>query len=363
MSQICCKCGKSEKEEPIVDGFCLSCYKDEFPLISSFYEKQFNLTACKLCGDFMYHGKWTEVHDDPKKIVLEFLGKFLNKTKKETDARVVLVGDFEEPSCDLASKQILKIIFEGTPNDKVPPYQQEYDLTLMVNIGVCDRCAKFTRGYFETIVQIRSDRRPINEEEQLQITNLIQQKKDSRAGENRMAYIAKVVDQAKGGIDLYVGSDKFAKTITSFLSENLAASIEYSTKLKSMKDGKPIYQSTYCIRMPYFELGDVVSYQNNACQIIGIKQGRVEIQNLKTRENKTLSIKNSHPDYVKVLKKKDQFQKYIVAAIQAPNASVMNTASYETVDIDINMIFENHQDGDEILMVELPDGLFECKEI
>ncbi|NHJ32724.1 MAG: hypothetical protein FK732_07670, partial [Asgard group archaeon] len=84
MSQICCKCGKSEEEEQIVDGFCISCYKTEFPLITAFYEKQFNLTACKLCGDLMFHSKWFEIHDNPKQTVLDILKEFLKKTKKDT---------------------------------------------------------------------------------------------------------------------------------------------------------------------------------------------------------------------------------------------------------------------------------------
>ena len=364
MSQICCKCGKSEEEEQIVDGFCLSCYKTEFPLITSFYEKQFNLTACKLCGDLMYHSKWHEVHDDPKQTVLNILEIFLRKTKKESDAKVVLIEDFEEPSFDAASKQTLKILFEGTTNEQVPPYQQETDLDLIVNIGVCERCAKFTRGYFESIVQVRSDRRIINDNEQLLITELVQEMKDKRAETgDRMAYISKVVDQSKGGVDLYVGHEKFAKIIATSLADNLAASTEYSTKLKSHKDGKPIYQSTYCIRLPYFEISDVVSYLNNNFQIVGIKQGRAALMHLKTREKKTLAAKESHPDYLKVLKKKDQLQKYIIVALQPPNVSVMNEITFETIDLDISAIFEDHKDGDEILMVELPDGLFECKKI
>lgn len=364
MSQICCKCGKSEEEEKIVDGFCLSCYKTEFPLITSFYEKKFNLTACKLCGDLMFHSKWHEVHDDPKETVLKILKEFLKKTKKETDAKVVVIEDFEEPAFDVASKQNLKILFEGTTNEEVPPYQQETDLDFIVNIGVCERCAKFTRGYFESIVQVRSDRRIINNDEQLMITKLVQEMKDKRAETgDRMAYISKVVDQSKGGVDLYVGHEKFAKIIAASLADNLAASTEYSTKLKSHKDGKPIYQSSYCIRLPYFEISDVVSYLKNNYQIVGIRQGRAALMHLKTRELKTLAAKESHPDYLKVLKKKDQLKKFIIVALQSPNVSVMNEVTFETIDIDDSAIFKDHKDGDEILMVELPDGLFECKKI
>lgn len=361
MDQICCKCGKSETEEKIVDGFCLSCFSQEFPLILSFPEKKFNITACKLCGDLMYHSIWKEVFDNPKEIILEFLDEYTRKAKKIEGTEKIVVSDFDDPPFDVASKHPLKIIFEGTPKKEVPPYQQEIDIELVINIGVCERCAKFARGYFESTVQVRSDRRAINEEEQLLISNLIQQKKEEALGGDRMAYISKTVDQSKGGIDLYIGSEKFAKQIATFLAEHLAASIEYSTKVKSMKDGKPLYQSTYCVRVPYFEIGDVVEYQGYPYQIIGINYGRVEIFNLKTRETKTLSLKESHPDFLKVLKKMDQFLHYIIVAIQPPNVSVMNTNTYETIDVDLGVIYDEHKDGDEILMVELSEGLFECR--
>ena len=363
MGQFCCKCGKSDLEEKIIDGFCLSCYSEEFPLILSFPEKQFNVTACKLCGDLMYHGTWQEVFEEPKEVLLDFLDEFISKTKKIKDTKKVLVKDFEEPLYDVASKQSITVLFEGTPKKEVPPYQQEVDIDLVINIGVCERCAKFTRGYFESIVQIRSDKRPINEEEQLLISSLIQQKKEEALGGDRMAYISKVVDQSKGGIDLYIGSEKFAKQIATFLAEHLAASIEYSTKLKSVKDGKPLYQSTYCVRVPYFEVGDVVEYQGYPYQIMGINFGRVEIFNFKNQETKTLSLKESHPDHLRVLKKQDQFQKYIIAAIQPPNVSIMNEVTFETIDVDVNVLYQEHQEGDEILMVELPEGFFECREL
>jgi nonsense-mediated mRNA decay protein 3 len=362
-NRFCCKCGKSESEEQIVDGFCLSCYKDEFPLILSFPEKQLHLTTCKLCGDFMYHNKWVEVFNDPMPIVQELIEGFVKKAKKVKGTKLLLVSDIEEPASDVASRQMINLVFEGSPKEDIPPYQQEVELELVVNIGACDRCSKFARGYFESTIQIRSDRRPINEDEQLTISHLIEQKRTEKITGDRMAYITKMVDQAKGGIDLYIGSESFAKSLASYLAENLAASIEYSTKLKSMKDGKPIYQSTYCVRVPYFEIEDIVSYQDSPHQIIGIKFGRVEVFNLKTHETKTLSLKESHPDYVKVLKKKDQLQKFIIMAIQPPNVSVMNAVSFETYDIDINSIHGEHKDGDEILMVELPEGLFECQQL
>jgi nonsense-mediated mRNA decay protein 3 len=362
-NRFCCKCGKSEADEAIVEGFCLSCYKDEFPLIKSFPEKRLQLTSCKLCGDLLYHGKWREIFDDPIAVVHELINEFVKKTKKVKGTELVLVSEIEEPPMEIASKQSLQLVFEGTPNDNVPPYQQEVELDLVIDIGACDRCSKFARGYFESTIQIRSDRRNISEDEQLTISNLIEQKRIEQIGGNRMAYISKMVDKSKGGIDLYIGSESFAKTLANFLAENMAASLEYSTKLKSMKDGKPIYQSTYCVRIPYFEIGDVVAYQNTPHQVIGIKFGRVELFNLITHESKMLSHKESHPDYLAVLKKMDQLQNYIIMTIQPPNVSVMNSVSYETLDIDIKALYQKHQDGDEILMVDLPEGLFECHDI
>ncbi len=363
MGQICCKCGKSDSEEKIVEGFCISCYTQEFPLIISFPEKKLNITACKLCGDLMYHSKWYKVLNQPSDVIRDILDGFVKKAKKAKGTELVLVSDFDNPPCDVASKHPLKVIFEGSPNPEVPLYQQEMELDLVINIGVCERCAKFNRGYFESIVQVRSDRREINEDEQRLISELIKTKREESISGNRMAYIAKFVDQTRGGIDLYIGSEHFAKSIAHYLAENLAASIDYSTKLKSVKDGKPVYLSTYCVRVPYFEVGDLVEYQNEPHQVIRFNSGRVELFNLKTRDHKTLSHKESHPDYLTIIKKKVNLPKFIIVALQPPSVSIMNSVSFETIDIDSQFIFDDHSDGDEIIMGDLPNGLFECFDI
>lgn len=363
MGQICCKCGKSETEEAIVEGFCLSCYTAEHPLIESFAERQFYLTSCKLCGDLMYHNKWLEVHDDPRAIVLQFLTEYLNKTKRVKGTEPIIIGDFDTPDFQFVSRHEFSVIFEGTPNENVPPYQEEKIVEMVVNIGVCERCAKFQRGYYESTVQIRSDRRNITEEEQKEISRIIQEKRDEKRGGNRMAYISKTVDTVRGGIDMYIGSEKFAKSLASDIAGAMAASTEYSTKVKSMKDGKPMYQTTYCVRLPYFEKGDVVNYLKEPFQIDGINQGRVTLFSLKTRENKTLSLKESHPDHLKVIKKKDQFSRFIIMSLQPPNVSIMNSVSFETVDIDSKYLLPDHADGEEILMVELPEGFYEVKNL
>ena len=311
----------------------------------------------------MYHSKWRQVIDSPADIIHEILDGFVKKAKKAKGTKLMVVSDFGDPPFDIASKHLLKIIFEGSPNAEVPPYQQEMDLNLIINIGVCERCAKFNRGYFESIVQVRSDQRDINEDEQRFISELIKTKKEENFGGNRMAYIAKFEDQTRGGIDLYIGSENFAKNIAHYLAENLAASIEYSTKLKSVKDGKPVYLSTYCIRVPYFEVGDVVEYQHESHQIIRFVFGRIELFNLKTRDHKTLSHKESHPDNLIIIKKKVNLPKFIIMALQPPNVSLMNSGSFETIDINSQFIFEDHSDGDEIIMADLPNGLFECFDI
>ena len=361
MSQICCKCGKSDTEEQIVEGFCISCFADEFPLIDSFPEKQFYLTACKLCGDLMYHNKWKEMFDDPKAAVLEFFHEYLKKVKRIKGTEPIIIADFETPDFKFASRHELTVIFEGTPHEEVPPYQEEKTVEMVINIGVCERCAKYQRGYYESTVQVRSDRRNITKDEQKIISKIISDKKNESLGRNRMAYISKTVDQARGGIDLFCGSEKFGKSLASDIAGEMAASIEYSTKLKSMKDGKPLYQTTYCVRLPYFEKGDVVDYHGEPHQIDKIHQGRVMLFNLKTRENKTLSQKDSNPGLLKVLKKSDQFGHFIIMSLQPPNVSIMNSVSFETVDIESKFLLDGHSDGEEILMVELPEGFYECK--
>ncbi|TFF84828.1 hypothetical protein EU523_01115 [Candidatus Heimdallarchaeota archaeon] len=359
-NRFCCKCGKSESEEPIVQGFCLSCYAKEFPLVLKIPEKGLQLTTCKLCGDLAYHSKWKEVEDDSTSIIDDFLREYLEKVKTVSSTKVIAISNIEEPPFGVASKQEVVIIFEGSPNEEVPAYQQEIVLPIKINAGVCERCGKFTGGYYESIVQIRSDQRKIKEKEQMFISQIIEQKRNQSLKDNRMAYISKTVDQIRGGIDLYIGDKNFAKNLASEIASHFAASIEYSTKLKSVKDGKPIYYTTYCVRLPNFEIGDLVRYQKGLFQIQMINNGRATLYNLRTKESKTLSQKDSTPEKIELYKKKKNLQKYIIMSLQKTTVSLMNLQTYETINVPRSSLVDDHEEGQETLLIELSDGYFEC---
>ena len=363
MHRFCCKCGKTEEESPIVDGFCLSCYKREFPLIISFPESKLNITLCKRCGDLLYNGKWRETFTETKAVIHEIIDEFIAKTKRIPGTKKILVSDFKEPSNKGASNQLLTIIFEGTPSDAVPSYQQEVQIELVANLGICERCAKLVRGYYEAIVQIRSDRRPLSEKEQIIISDLIKQKKMEVRGLDRMAYISKMIDQQKGGLDLYIGSNTFAKAIVNLLASKLAATIEYSYKLKTVRDGKPVHQETYCVRLPYFEIGDIIHFQKDYYQIEGVNNGRLMLFNLKNHESKMLSVKESQSNNVQLKKKRNFLEKYIIMVMQPTFTTIMHTSTYKTIDIESKYILNNHKEGDEIFIIELDQGFFECKNI
>ncbi|MEA2070911.1 MAG: NMD3-related protein [Asgard group archaeon] len=363
MGQICCKCGKGEEEEKIVAGFCLSCYADEFPLIHSFPEKKLTIIVCKLCGDLYYRDEWVEAQEHQRQIVREFLEQFISKTKKVPNTELVATSEIPLPPHESPESHKLLLLFEGSPHPDVPPYQEEKKIILRYEIGVCQRCAKYTRGYYESIVQIRGDQRKIKPYEQREISNLINQKKQEMLNGDRMAYISKTVDQVKGGIDLYIGSENFAKNLARFIADRFAASLEYSKKLKSMKDGKHLYTTTYCVRIPYFEIGDIVKYQKGIYQIIDVRYGRVVLYDFSTQETKTLSVKESTPDHITVIKKSDQLQKYIIMNILTNKVSLMNKVTFETVEVKLSSIFKDHSEGDEIVMVELDSGLFECHQL
>ncbi|MBD3189955.1 MAG: hypothetical protein GF308_04905 [Candidatus Heimdallarchaeota archaeon] len=361
MAQICCLCGKSEEEEPIIDGFCLSCYAKEFPLIHSLPESSLKITVCKNCQDLKYKNEWIESTPDSKVVILQFLEEFFSQAKKVKGTEIIHIKDFFVPSLTSASKQEMTIIVEGTPKKEVPPYRETIEIPLIINVGVCTRCAQYTRGYFESIIQIRAEDRSITPMEQIEISALIEEKTYEELETNRMAYISKTVDQQRGGLDLYVGSDSFAKSLADFLATQLAASLEIARKLQSHKDGKALYRTTYCVRLPAFQIGDIILYQKDFYQILDIALGRVVLFDLKNQKTKTLSQKESRPETITVVQKKDQLKQFIILAIQPPNVSLMNAETFETIDIDQAYVLKEHQEGDEIQMVDLPEGLFECQ--
>ena len=120
--------------------------------------------------------------------------------------------------------------------------------------------AEQVNQYFEGILQLRNCT-----EEALDFVALLIEKEKGKV------WVAKEV-KIKGGVDLYLSSNKFLKKAGKLLKSKFSGILKSSSKLYSQdrNTGKEIYRGTILFRMPDFKKGDEGTLKGDKVKIISI---------------------------------------------------------------------------------------------
>jgi len=206
----------------------------------------FEARHCKACGKYLLGGNWHRLtlEEAAEKLVSRSIGR-------GTD--VALSGPVKK-------KKHLEIAFIATHGSKRP--QQGL---LKVYSMQCDFCSKRAGGYFEALLQVRSDR-ALAEEDIKKAMGIVESNAEGRDTILRFK-------PAKRGFDVEIAPVAFV-----FLLEKKFKAAGLST-IKTAKNvtrdnlkSKDIYQVTVCARFPPYSMGDFVGFMGEAFLITGIRQ-------------------------------------------------------------------------------------------
>jgi nonsense-mediated mRNA decay protein 3 len=198
---VCVVCGK---RKAVIGPFCEVCYVPKVRV-----EKNIEVERCKVCGRFKVFGEWTSR--------IRRLKEFLAKRVKGGDVAYVEV--------DLKNQKFIVGI-------KGANVEKEYSFNLRFKDTTCPVCSRIAGGYYEAVIQLRGDRRKVEEFLGFLMKNL----------QSRTPIVR--VEPLKEWIDVYVFSSKEA---LNFVKE-LGMSYKLSRKLHGVKQGKRIYRLTIALR-------------------------------------------------------------------------------------------------------------------
>ncbi len=210
-------CGKTEDEAKFANSKCTECYAKQ---VDVRYETA-GLKMCSICEKLIVANK-TEA------LAEESLTAIVRKNLKSKDNIVGVTVEFNRIKNAIEFNGIVKIEASGIIVEK------PLNGTIRVAKTACSECNKKTGGYFEAIIQIRSDNKKRAEQF---ATGIIKKIEDD-------SFIAKI-DELKNGFDLYVGNKKTAlKAVQEF-----KLPFTTSSKLAGRKDGNDLYRTTFCVRI------------------------------------------------------------------------------------------------------------------
>ena len=146
---------------------------------------------------------------------------------------------------------------------------EKYNVNVRLDHSVCPDCSKKDSGYYEAVIQLRAENRSLKQTEINNAEEIIQRTITKQSKKDKLAYIPQILNP-KEGFDYYIGSLKTAKKIVNNLKNELGGEIKESPRLISedRSTGKGLYRIWISFRLPEYEVGDFISFEDKIFEII-----------------------------------------------------------------------------------------------
>ncbi|WP_297494874.1 60S ribosomal export protein NMD3 [Thermococcus sp.] len=356
--RFCYRCGISESEGgPLIGGLCQVCYRKENPVL--LIGDEINTELCQNCGSYKKRGIWV----DPKSYELEelifevaenaLLEELEDSFSDEIREYEVLPSDELEEIDDLpVGRAVVSfepvdfhiehfpaiIVYKVRVKARTHELQRELHdekktVTVYVRQTVCPRCQKFLGGYFEAILQVRAEGRPLSDEERKAIGKLVEEKVDEIMQKDRMGFIQDTIEKEEG-LDFYMGSTSSARKIAQAIKERFGGTISEAYELVGMdrQTSREVYRTSVSVRIPKFRKGDIVSdRKGNVYEVERVDGKGLTLRNLENWENEHLDWKTAKREQVDTLEHEET--EAMVTSVTPGEVQLMDMGNYETYEL------------------------------
>ncbi|MDG6256052.1 MAG: 60S ribosomal export protein NMD3 [Methanomicrobiaceae archaeon] len=271
---FCPKCGAPSEE-----GLCPRCMVDATEWLVC--ESRVTQVVCPSCGSVKQAGAWTDVEQDPADLSAALAMSAVHVHEDVTDLAIAI--ETREPS---PNRTVAAVSVRGTL------YGLSVEDTCRVEIAwkkeQCDRCSRYSGGYYEAVLQVRAaDRKPDIYELEKAAGIAEASEAELQASGDRFAFVLKV-DEHRDGLDIFVGSQHLADLVSRGIVQELGGKYSTHPKLVGERDGRKLYRVTYAIRLPCYQKGDVVLMGKRYCEIRDMEKNQMRIFDLKDGTMRTV---------------------------------------------------------------------------
>jgi nonsense-mediated mRNA decay protein 3 len=343
---FCPRCGSEDQE--LYEGICTSCFVKEAKIIS--IPQDLEVTICAHCSSLLKGIKWED-----------------SELSEEELVTLAVMGNYETPSYvqDLElSVEILTIrgsiyecIIHAEGNVMGTRIIEEHTTNVKIKKGACPDCSKYASGYFESVIQIRADKRFPSPKELQTIDQIIRAKISSLSVKNRMAYVSDV-SVIKEGVDYYIGSYKAARKLTTAVKDIMGGVVQESPRLvgRDKSRGKDLYRIWISIRLPDFQKDDFIEYEKRKGQVKGFDGKKIILNDLESQS--VWSVLWKEYNKIKVVARSSDLKTTSVTSKTPKTIQILDPDTYQPVDININDEISDLEIGDEVKVVEIEGILY-----
>jgi len=343
---FCIKCGKEDEE--LFKGLCHSCFAAGNKLIT--IPSELEVESCAHCSSIHVGDKWMETELSEEDFVAQTIAQ---ESIPDEDAEDVVL------EIDLINQRgsILEMMVTASGKVLGIPVRREFKVNVKLNRDACPECSKYASGYYEAVLQLRADTRPLEAEEIQTADDIIKRLLDKLSKKNRMAYLSQRVG-IKEGVDYYFGSYKAARKISNVLKEQMGGMLGESPRLmgRDKSAGKDLYRIWISLRLPIFQKGDFITHGDHVGQVIDINGRKIVIQDLDTTEHMSISWRE-YSNLERIAGKED-VKPTTVTAKTPTEIQILHPETYQPLDLDILIELADINIGEEVEVIEIRGKIY-----
>lgn len=224
LQQFCPQCGT--RVDRLIENVCEKCYAEGKRLVE--VPERLAVKTCPQCGKLEASGEWIDVEGDPRLIVI---GENL-RVNGHAKIDVVL----NDKGAHITADGYLLEVPET-------PVHEEYDVTVKHAKKFCDNCSRARGGYYEAVLQIRSQ----DERKVKRVLLVVEAVVEHPRG--KYWFIMKTAN-VRGGVDVYLGSRVMLTTLKKRIEEDMGkVETKLSHELFGQVGGKEVYRHVLVVRV------------------------------------------------------------------------------------------------------------------
>lgn len=314
---FCVECGK---EEPIYkNGMCLQCYLKQAKFTKG--PAIIDIFSCPRCESYKYKNTW----------LMEPFSEALRRHVKDA---FHIDPELQQPRIEIDCKEqdrmyvcIVRII--GSVGGQT--VMEEHSLTVRLKRTTCDVCSREAGGYYEAILQIRSDKRAFSKTELHTLRETVEKLVGQQQDSGKRGLFITDYEEKREGLDFFLSDKSTAFAIAKKIQEQYGGEFKQSASTAGMKDSKQLFRMTYLIRIPAYRPGDFICMNDLFYVISSVHGSRVKAIELLNWKEKI--IEGTDIQSPMILGGKERVKEMIVVSQSKNEIQLMDSKTYTTVEI------------------------------
>ncbi len=313
---LCLRCGKREQ---FADNLCENCILETITPVE--VKPVVHGTVCPSCNRILHHRSWEECPGNLPDAVLRIAADSLTFMEGLKNPDIEL-------SVDSSDSNTFRVSGKVRTNYKGLLIEQEIGVEVRISNVLCTFCSRKSGNYFEAIIQIRG-LDGFTREEVDRILEGIRNSVASAYRKDPNVFITRE-EEVRGGWDLYMGDNSFAKQLSQKLHDTYGGETKLSSSLFGRKDGRDVYRYTYLVRFPGFLQGDYLIREGEPLKIEKIARV-VKVRSLRTGREENLNMHEAMS--LRKLRKADVEMELIIVSRSGDEVQVLHPTSFRTVEM------------------------------